>query len=389
MTEFLIGRFVKDHENTEDQQVRGRYGTLGSVVGIGVNLLLSAVKFVIGTLTGSVAVSADAANNLSDAAGSIVSLLSVRIAQKPIDREHPYGHGRMEYLGALGVGLLILFMGVELLKSSVDSILHPAALEFSWVTFIILVISILLKGWLYLFYNKVGKTINSGTLQAAAKDSVSDVLATSAVAISVLVAHLTGLKIDGWMGLIVALLVLKAGYGVLRETVDSLLGGKPDPETGKRIKQILERHEEILGTHDLMVHDYGPGRCVASIHAEVPADGNVLDLHEVIDRAELEIAEQLNIPICIHMDPITTGDSETESVREKIAAYLKTVDPELMLHDFRRVPGKDQINLVFDVVVPADWRDTDSLRDKIRAYASSLDHRHNCVIRFDIDYFSP
>lgn len=387
MTELLIRRFVKNAQDTENQQVRGAYGTLGSVVGICVNLLLAAIKFLIGILTASVAVTADAANNLSDAAGSIVSLFSVRLAQKPVDPDHPYGHGRMEYIGALGVGILILYMGIELLKSSIGSILHPEPTVFAWIPFIILLISILLKGWLYLFYKKVGKKIDSSTLLAAASDSVSDVMATGAVALSMLVAHLTGWLIDGWMGLIVALLVLKAGFEVLKETVDSLLGGKPDQELGKKIIDLMMQHEQILGTHDLMIHDYGPGRCVASIHAEVPADGDILALHEVIDRAELEIANELHIPICIHMDPIVRGDAETDRAKAAIAEYLTTLDPGLMLHDFRRVPGEKQINLVFDVLVQAGRKDTEELTKKIQAFACSLDPRHHCVIRYDIDYY--
>lgn len=387
MTDWLIKRFVRNYEQTTDQKVRGNYGMLGSVVGILVNVVLAVIKFVIGTVTASVAVTADAANNLSDAAGSVVSLLSMRLAQRPIDRDHPYGHGRMEYLGALGVGLLIVFMGFELLKSSVDSILHPEPLSFAWIPFIILIISILMKGWLYFFYGSIAKKIDSATLEAASKDSISDVLATSAVAVSMLVGYFTGWKIDGWMGLIVAALVLKAGIGVIKDTTDSLLGGKPDPEIGENIERLMMQYDQILGTHDLMVHDYGPGRCVASIHAEVPADGNILDLHEIIDKAEQDISRELNIPICIHMDPIVTGDEETDRTKTALSEYLKTIDPELMLHDFRRVPGQNQINLLFDVVVQAGTTNTDELKDRISAYAKELDPRHHCVIHIDIDYY--
>lgn len=387
MTQWLIRRFVKNYEKTGEQEVRGRYGYLGSLVGICVNLLLAAIKFIIGTLSASVAVTADAANNLSDAAGSIVSFITVRLAQKPVDRDHPYGHGRMEYIGALGVGLLILLMGVELLKSSVESILHPTALSFAWIPFVILILSILMKGWLYFFYNKVGKTIDSATLIAAAKDSVSDVMATSAVALSMLIGYLTGWMIDGWMGLIVALLVLKAGISVCKETIDSILGGKPDPEIGNGIIEILMRHEEILGTHDLMVHDYGPGRCVASIHAEVSADGDILELHEVIDQAELEIAREMKIPICIHMDPIVVGDEETDRVKKALEEYLRSVSKDIMFHDLRKVPGQNQTNLIFDVVIPAGYTETDTLRENICNHLKTIDPKYNCVIRFDLDYF--
>ena len=339
-------RFIHDAEDTGNQRVRGAYGTLASCVGIGTNLLLALAKFLVGIATGSVAVTADAANNLSDAGGSIVSLVSVRLAQKPMDREHPYGHGRMEYIGALGVGVLILLMGVELLKSGVESILSPQALNFGWIPLGILLMSILAKGWLYGFYTKLGKAIDSATLLAAAKDSVSDVLATSAVAVSMLVGRFLGWPVDGWMGTAVALVVLKAGYDVCKDTVDSLLGGTPDKALGQEIIKRLMRYDQILGVHDLMLHDYGPGRCVASIHAEVPADGNILELHEIIDRAEREIGEELHLPICIHMDPIVSGDPETDRAEAAMKEYLTSLNPALKLHDFRRVPGEKQVNLI-------------------------------------------
>ena len=250
MTQWLINRFIREPGNTGDPAVREKYGTLGSGVGICVNLLLAAMKFLVGVLTGSVAVTADAANNLSDAGGSVVSLISMRLAGKPVDPEHPYGHGRMEYIGALGVGVLILLMAVELFKGGVDSILHPAPLAFGWIPFGILVVSIGMKFWLYTFYNRVGGVIDSSALLAAGKDSLSDVLATGAVAVSMLIGHFTGIPVDGWMGVIVALLVLKAGLEVCRGTIDSLLGGKPDPELGRQVVDLLMRYEGVLGTHD-------------------------------------------------------------------------------------------------------------------------------------------
>ena len=387
MTEWLIHRFIKDSERTEDQAVRGRYGTLGSCVGVGVNLLLALVKFLLGTVMGSVAVTADAANNLSDAAGSIVSLVSVRMAQKPVDREHPFGHGRMEYIGALGVGVLILFMGVELLKSGVESILHPALPALDVLPFAILLVSILLKVWLYFFYTKVGKRIDSATLLAAAKESLSDVLATSAVALSMLAGHFLGWAVDGWMGTVVALLVLKAGVEVCKDTIDSLMGGKPDQELGRRIITLLMGYDQILGVHDLIIHDYGPGRCFASVHAEVPAHGNILALHEVIDRAEREIGLELNIPICIHMDPIVTGDAEGDRMKDAMVQALHAIDGKLMLHDFRRVPGEETVNLIFDVVVPAGYGDTGALRKKLEEAAMAIDPRNRCIIQFDLDYY--
>ncbi len=387
MIKWIIRRFIREPENTSDQRVRGQYGTLGSVVGISVNVLLSVVKFLVGTFTGSVAVTADAANNLSDAGGSIISLISIRLAQKPVDREHPFGHGRMEYLGALGVGVLILLMGVELLLSGVDSILHPVRPAFGWVPLILMIFSILMKVWLYFFYTHVGKKIDASTLLAAAKDSLSDVLATSAVALSMVIGVFTAFPVDGVMGVIVAALVLKAGFDVCKDTIDSLMGGKPDKELGRRIIDMLMKYDKILGTHDLILHDYGPGRCVASVHAEVPADGNLLELHEMIDQAEREISTELNIPICIHMDPIVSGDPETDRVAAQLNDYLKGRNEGLMLHDLRRVPGAKQINLVFDVVVPAGYKDVKALERDICAEARRIDPCHNCVIHFDVDYY--
>lgn len=387
MIKWIIRLFIREPENTSDQRVRGQYGTLGSVVGISVNVFLSVVKFLVGTFTGSVAVTADAANNLSDAGGSIISLISIRLAQKPVDREHPFGHGRMEYLGALGVGVLILLMGVELLLSGVDSILHPVRPAFGWVPLILMIFSILMKVWLYFFYTHVGKKIDASALLAAAKDSLSDVLATSAVALSMVIGVFTAFPVDGVMGVIVAALVLKAGFDVCKDTIDSLMGGKPDKELGRKIIDMLMKYDKILGTHDLILHDYGPGRCVASVHAEVPADGDILELHEMIDQAEREISTELNIPICIHMDPIVSGDPETDRVAAQLNDYLKGRDEGLMLHDLRRVPGAKQINLVFDVVVPAGYKDVKTLEQDICAEAKRIDPCYNCVIHLDVDYY--
>lgn len=387
MNSWLIERFVKEGETNETPSLRGRLGTLGSVTGIVVNLLLTALKFLVGVLTGSVAVTADAANNLSDAGASVVSLVSVRIAQKPVDKEHPFGHGRMEYIGALGVGVLILLMGVELLKDAVESILHPELLQFGWVPFGILVASILMKGWLFLFYRDVAGRIDSATLEAAAKDSLSDMFATGAVALSMLLGHFLRWPVDGWMGLIVAALVLRAGWGVCRDTVDQLLGGKPDTELGRRICDMVLQYEEILGVHDLMVHDYGPGRCIASLHAEVSAEGSMIALHEVIDRAEQEIARELNIIVCIHMDPIVTGDPETDEICQYLRDYLHREEDGLHLHDFRRVPGKDRENLVFDVALPPTYPDRAGLEQRIGEAARAKNPHYVCVIHFDTDYY--
>ena len=385
--ENLAKKLLRPGESPADQPVRKRLGTLGSAVGVGVNALLALGKLLIGSLTGSVAVTADAVNNLSDAAGSVVSLVSMRLAQKPVDKEHPFGHGRMEYLGALAVGVMILVMGVETLISGVRSILHSSPVDFGWVPFWLLVVSVLLKGGLFLFYRSVGKLIDFPSLLAAAKDSLSDMLATTAVVISMIVCHGWGLPIDGWMGCAVSLLVLKAGFEVVRETVDSLMGGRKNPELGREIISRLMKYEHILGTHDLLIHDYGPGRCIASIHAEVPADGDILVLHEIIDQAEHEIGDELNIPLCIHMDPIVTGDEKTDEAHAKLSEYLRGLDGGFMLHDLRMVPGENRTNLVFDVAIPAGYTETEKLTRDICRAAKEIDPRYECVIHYDIDYY--
>lgn len=366
---------------------RARAVTAGTAIGMGTNVLLAAVKFFTGILTGSVAITADAANNLSDAAGSLMALISVRLAQKPIDREHPYGHGRLEYIGSMGIGLLILIMAVELFRSALESILNPALPAFSWWVLAILLLSVGVKLWQYFFYQRLGKAIDASTLQAAAKDSLSDCLATSAVAVSMVAGHLAMWPIDGWMGLLVALLVCRAGIGVCRDMLDNLLGGKPDQALGRQIIDLLMGYDGILGIHDLMMHDYGPGRCVASVHAEVSADQSITQAHEIIDQAEQEISEKLNIPICIHMDPIVTGDPETDRAKDALSACLRRMNPEYMLHDFRRVPGEKQINLIFDVVIPAEVRDTQLITAQLQAAARELDPRCRCIIHYDIDYY--
>lgn len=383
---WLVRRFVPNAQNTQDQEVRAAYGTLGSCTGVVVNLLLAASKFMMGMISGSLAITADAANNLSDAAGSIVTLISVRLAKKPVDQEHPFGHGRMEYVGSLVVGALIVLMGVTLLKDGITSILHPAALTHSWLVVAVLAFSILMKGWLYFFYRKLGMTIHNGTLIAASKDSFSDVLATAAVLISLLINRIFHLTIDGYMGVLVALIVLKAGIDVCRETMDSLLGSKPDPQKIKQIKELLLKYDEILGVHDLVLHDYGPGRCIASVHAEVSAKSDIVEIHEVIDTAEREISDKMHMAICIHMDPIVTEDENVNRVKKQMTEFLHHTDASLSMHDFRMVPGQEQTNLIFDCVLPAGYQGRDELLKSLKAYALSLDEHYRLVVQFDTDY---
>lgn len=386
MTAWLIRHFIKNHRNVHDYTVRERYGTLASITGIVCNLLLAALKFVMGLLCGSLAVMADAANSLSDAAGSIVTLITVRLSNKPVDSEHPFGHGRMEYIGSLAVGALILLMGFSLLKDSITAIFHPEALAMNWMVAAALVIGVLVKLWLFAFYRRLGRAVDNGTLLAASRDSLGDVLSTGAVLASVLLNLAFGWSLDGYIGLVVALIVLKGGIEVCRETLDQLLGGKPDPEKIRQIRELLLNHEGILGVHDLVVHDYGPGRCVASVHAEVSADGNILTIHEMIDNAEREVEQKLHIPICIHMDPIVTNDETSNRLRHQLSDFLRNIDPALSMHDFRMVPGEGHTNLIFDCVVPPGYRDRQLLYNSLRAYAQSIDPNYHVIVQFDTDF---
>lgn len=398
ITELLLKKFVPELKEIPnktasavaviaDQDMRKKIGTLGSATGMVLNILLSAMKMLLGFLMGSVAVTADGVNNLSDAGGSLVALISVRMAAKPQDEDHPFGHGRIEYLGALVVGVLIAFFGVELIKSGVESILAGKATAFSIVTFVLLAAGVVVKGWMSVFYRKLGKMTDNPTLLAASKDSMGDAVSTAVIALATLVSHLTKWPLDGYAGVLVALLVLKAAWDVLSDTVNRLLGGKPDVELGKKIVGMLQEYPGILGVHDLVIHDYGPGRSMASIHAEVRADCDLVATHEVIDMAEREMAEKLLLPICIHMDPVVSGDEKTEQARQEMTAYLSSLTPPLHLHDFRRVPGDKHINLIFDVVLPPDTRKTEEVLSGIQAHACTMDARYRCVVHFDRDYF--
>lgn len=397
ITEFLLKRTIpafREKENAAasvavigDQEMRKKIGTLGSGVGMALNILLSLMKMLLGFAIGSVAITADGVNNLSDAGGSLIALVSVRMAQKPQDADHPFGHGRIEYLGALVVGVLIALFGVELIKSGVGSILAGKGTAFSLITFVLLMIGVIVKGWMSVFYRKLGKMTDNPTLLAAAKDSMGDAISTTVITLAGFVAQVTGWPLDGYAGVLVALLVLKAAWDVLYDMVNRLLGGKPDVELGRNIVNMLLQYPGILGVHDLVIHDYGPGRSMASIHAEVPADCDLVETHEVIDTAEREMAERLHLPICIHMDPVVSGDEKTEKAKEEMAAYLSSLTPPLQLHDFRRVPGDKHINLVFDVLLPPEMKGTDALLSGIQAHAYTMDARYRCVVHFDRDYF--
>ena len=350
MTDWLVKHFIQNPDDKDDPAVRQRYGLLSGGVGILLNLLLSAGKFLAGLLTGSIAVTADAFNNLSDAGSSVVTLAGFRLAAKQADDDHPFGHGRIEYLTGLLVAAAILLVGVELARTSLEKILQPEAVDFSWLSVGILCASILVKLWMSAFNRRLSRRIGSAAMAATAADSLSDVVATSAVLLGTLAGHFFSLRIDGW--LLVAAFILKTGWEAAKDTLDPLLGQSPDPDLVESIQKAVLAHPQVTGVHDLIIHDYGPGRRMMSLHAEVPMDADVLEVHDVIDNIERELKETFHIEAVIHMDPIATKDPQTNALREKMAALVREIDPAMTIHDFRMTVGPDHQNLIFDVVVP-------------------------------------
>ena len=389
MTNFLLRRFIPDYQNTADPAVRERYGKLAGITGIICNVLLFAFKLLAGTLSGSVSITADAVNNLSDASSSLVTLLGFRLAARPADEEHPYGHARMEYLSGLAVAVMILVIGVELVKSSVQKILHPEAVEFSVLTAAVLTGSILLKLWMALFDRKLGRKISSAALIAAAADSRSDVIATGAVLLACVIGRLTGLMIDGWAGLLVALFILWSGVGVVKDTVDPLLGAKPDEALVRAIAYLMTSHVDILGFHDLMVHDYGPGRRFASVHAEIDHRIDPLVAHEILDEIERQAKKELHVDLVIHYDPIVTDDPEVAAVRTRVLQIMHGLDPRLSLHDFRMVSGSHHVNVIFDMVLPPeDVQTAEQLRRQIEAQLQDGKKTYHLIVTFDTAAFN-
>ena len=352
MVDLLVKAFISRPDDWEDPEIRQRYGLLTGGVGIALNLLLSLGKFLAGVLTGSIAITADAFNNLSDAGSSVVTLAGFQMAAKRADDDHPFGHGRMEYISGLIVAGAILLVGVELVKSSVEKILRPEEIAFSWASVGILCAAILVKLWMFHFNRTLGRRIGSAAMGATAADSLSDAAATSAVLLGTLVGGPTGLHIDGWVGLLVAAFILRAGWGAARDTLDPLLGQSPDPKLVEDIEQTVLAHELVSGIHDLIVHDYGPGRRMVSLHAEVPMDADMLAVHDIIDDIERELKEKFRIEAVIHMDPIATRDPRTNALKEQVAELVREVDPAMTIHDFRMTQGPHHQNLIFDVVAP-------------------------------------
>lgn len=388
MTEFLVRHFVKNHEDVEKVSVRTAYGVLASVVGIFCNVLLFVVKGAVGFFLHSVSVMADAFNNLSDAGSSIVGLVGVRMASKPADEEHPFGHGRIEYIAALVVSFLVLQVGFTFFKDSIRKIQNPEELKFQAVSVIILVLSIGVKLWMGMFNKKLGKKIDSKVMMATATDAMGDVVTTTATIASVLFFKITGINIDGIVGIGVSLVVMWAGIGIAKDTLEPLIGEAVAPEEYVRISRFVEKYEGIVGSHDLIVHNYGLGRSMASIHAEVPNDVDIEVSHEIIDRIERDAAKRLGIFLVIHMDPVETKDAHVLEVRHQVEQILDAVDFRVSIHDFRMVDGKEQINLIFDMVVPFEYstQKQNELKMTLRKLLQMADKRYQCVITIERSY---
>ena len=387
MISLLAKKFIKNREDVTSPAVRQAYGMLCGIVGISFNVLLFALKLLAGTLSGSIAITADAFNNLSDAGASIVTLLGFKLAGQKPDPEHPFGHGRLEYISGLIVSMVILLMGIELAKSAVEKILHPEAVEFTLLTGGILLASILVKLYMYLYNRAVGKKIGSAAMEATAMDSLSDCAATAAVLAATLIGHFTSLQIDGWCGIVVAALVLWAGIQAARDTISPLLGQPPAPEFVQRIEEIVLSSPVVQGIHDLIVHDYGPGRVMISLHAEVPAHGDILTLHDEIDNVEKQLHDKLGCEAVIHMDPIVTNDEAVNVTHQRIAALVRGIDENISIHDFRMVTGPTHTNVIFDAVVPYGCALSDrEAEEKIKKAVHELDPRYFAIVQIDKSY---
>lgn len=387
MINLLVKTFVKDAGNVQDPQVRQRYGTLSGAVGIFLNLLLSAGKMIAGLITGSIAITADAFNNLTDAGSSVVTLVGFRMAGKQADDDHPFGHGRIEYLSGLAVSVVILLVGLELAKSSVEKIIHPEQVEFSWLSAGILIAAICVKLWMSYFNRSLSRRIGSAAMAATATDSLSDAVATSAVLLSAIIGKFTGVNIDAWAGILVALFILRAGWGAAKDTLNPLLGQSPDPELVRDIERTVLAHPQVVGIHDMIIHDYGPGRSMMSLHAEVPAGSDIMEVHDEIDAIERELKAKYHIDASIHMDPIVTGDETISKARKMVSELVREVDPAMTIHDFRMTSGPRHRNLIFDVVVPYSVKSTDEeVRREIERKIRAADPNSFAVIQVDRAY---
>lgn len=387
MITILSRLFIPNRENTSDPKVRRSYGMLSSILGICLNIILFLGKYIAGVQCGSIAIMSDAFNNLSDAGSSIITLIGFQFAGMKPDANHPFGHGRIEYISGFIVSMAIILMGFELGKSSIEKILHPEEIDTSLLSIFILLASIGIKLYMNFYNRRIGRKIDSAAMRATATDSLSDAIATSFVLLAILVMRFTGVNVDGWCGVAVACFILFAGYSAARETLSPLLGNPPDPELVQKIHQIVMSHPEIVGMHDLIVHDYGPGRIMVSLHGEVQGDGDIFALHDKIDLIERELSEKLGCEATIHMDPIETNNETVSRLRSEVSEIAKKIHPELTIHDFRMVNGRTHTNLIFDVVVPMDVHMQD--RDVINAITDTIRKKYPnyyTVIRVDKSY---
>ncbi len=387
MTELLVRLFVKNREQIQNEKVRTAYGKMAGWVGIFCNVLLFTGKMIIGLISGSVSISADAINNLSDASSNIISLLGFKMGSKPADQGHPYGHARYEYLSGLFVSVLIIVIGVELLRTSIQKVRNPEPIEFNLIMGIILVASILVKLWMAVFNRAIGNRISSETLIATAADSRNDVITTCAVLCASLISKYSNLNLDGWMGILVALFILYSGAGLVKDTLDPLLGKAPDPALVERIQRKIMSYDGVLGTHDLMIHDYGPGRLFASVHVEMAAEEDPLKSHDIIDTIERDFLEQDNLNMIIHYDPIVTKDEQVGSLRSWLSSSVQKIDERLTIHDLRMIPGQTQTKMIFDCVVPHEFQMSDEeLKQAIQQMVSEEYPGYHCMITVDKDF---
>ncbi|MBW6410227.1 cation diffusion facilitator family transporter [Clostridium weizhouense] len=385
-SEFLVNKFIKDNTNIKNDAVRNSYGILGGIIGICVNAILFLIKLSVGFFASSIAIIADAFNNLSDAASSLITILGFKLASKPADKEHPFGHGRIEYLSALIVAFMVMLVGLQFIKSSITRITNPETVKFELIPFILLLISIGLKVWLSIFNKFMGNKINSSALKAASVDALGDVFTSSTVAVSFFLSKFTSLPIDGFIGLGVAVFIVYSGFSLVKDTLNPLLGEAPDPELVKAIQNMVLSYENITGVHDLIIHNYGPGKCMASIHAEIPASIDIMKIHEIIDKAEREISESLKIYLVIHMDPICIIEGEVKKAYDEILKLINEYDHIESIHDFRVIGEGDIKNLIFDVVLNNSIKinlTDDEIKENISSRIKSIHPNYNCIITLD------
>ncbi len=388
MTELLVKLFVKDRDNVGNQRVRTSYGMLTSIVGVICNVILFGIKFSIGMVINSISVMADAFNNLSDAASSVISFCGVKLANRPADKEHPFGHGRYEYIAALVVAFLVLQVGLTFMQNSIDKIVHPEEIHANWILVGILCVSVSLKVWLGFFNRKLGNRIQSTVMKAAATDAYGDVMITLATIASIVIAEVTGLKVDGIMGFVVSLFVLYAGFNIAKETLEPLIGQAATPELYQEITKFVESYKGIEGSHDLIVHNYGPTHTMATIHAEVSKDAGMEEAHETIDQIERDALRNMGIFLVIHMDPIEVNDKRIVELKQVVCDIVKNLDEKASIHDFRLVNGENMINLIFDLVVPYEYTENqeDNLRTQVVIEIKKKDPRYNCTITVEHSY---